>query len=105
MPTKFLIFFAYYGTFGKYKSVFKDKKVIKSHKNTGNEGFSYFFCLMGGSGSVQIMTNPDPQHCLTSLRYILIIKKPQGIGLFVLRKIKWRIEKKKLKEFVQPEFT
>jgi hypothetical protein len=30
--------------------------------------------MMGGSGSVKIMTDPDPQHCLTPLHFILIIK-------------------------------
>jgi hypothetical protein len=44
-----------------FTSFFKDKKSHKTLKNSTNQGFSYFLCLiMEGSGSVQIMMDLDP---------------------------------------------
>ena len=48
---------------GTFKSFFNDKKDIKNSKNSRNKDFSYSFgFMMKGSGSVQHMTNPDPDH-------------------------------------------
>jgi hypothetical protein len=47
--------------FWEYIYVFKDEKSKRSKKTNRNRGFSYFVCLLRtGSGSVQIMTDPDP---------------------------------------------
>ncbi len=53
---KFFCFLLFEGIF---TPVFKDKKSYRGG-NSGNQGFSIFICLMmEGSGSVQIMMDPD----------------------------------------------
>ncbi len=48
-------------------------KVKKKSKTSRNRGFSYYFCLLRtGSGSVQIMTDPDPGGPKTSGSTILL---------------------------------
>ncbi len=66
-PTKnkffFLSFFAYCYLFESvFTSVFKDKKSKRNLKKQKNQVFLTFYLLMEGfgSGSVQIMTDPDP---------------------------------------------
>ncbi len=42
-------------------------QVIKKAQNSRNKGFSYYFCLMEGFGSVQIMTDSErPQNFYNS---------------------------------------
>ncbi len=44
---------------GSFTSFFKGKKVKKKAQNSGNQGFSYYFCLMiegSGSGSATLPT-------------------------------------------------
>ncbi len=54
-------------------SVFKEKRVKKKSQNSRNQVFLTFWLLIEGSGSIQLMMDPDtggqkhtdPQHCYT----------------------------------------
>jgi hypothetical protein len=53
-------FFDNYDTVDIFPSVFKDNNSLRSHKSIEIKDFINFFCLfMEGSGSVQIITDPD----------------------------------------------
>jgi hypothetical protein len=46
--------------YGTFTSVFKDNKFLKSHNRVQINFFKFFLLFMVGSGSVKIITDPDP---------------------------------------------
>ncbi len=78
-PTKNIFFLSFYAQ-SFFTSFFKDKKSLKSHKNSKVPGFSKYFCLL-----MEVSRRPKNIRDPTDLEHCVQEESSQGIRNYLLR--------------------